>query len=140
MSKKYFPTKMKIGFRDYIIRKPSKKEQETRAYIGMAVMEHNEIRLREKVCPDEQKVTLFHEYAHAKIYDSGMGVGMPLDREEQWCQFFSGCMMELVRDPTNWKILQWAHEVDRGSGAPEDVGIEDPDPDSEIEATETTMI
>jgi hypothetical protein len=121
--KRRTPTKMKVGFRIYKIRRPSKAEVKAREYTGLAVVEHNEIRLRKDVGDDEQKVTLFHEYGHAKIYDAGMNQGLSDAKEEQWCQFISLLIMELVRDPDNWKALQWAHEVTVGMPAPENIGL-----------------
>jgi len=118
--KPFFPTKMKIGFRKYTIRKPSEKENKKRTYLGLIVAEFNEIRLRDDVGDDELKVTLFHEYFHAAMGDQGMNTNLPAYREEQWCQFLSSCVMELVRDPDNWKIMQWAHEESKGASSPED--------------------
>lgn len=122
--KRFTPTKMKVGFRTYKIRQPSRKEKAAKEYNGIAIVEHNEIRLRRDVCDDELKATLFHEYAHAKIYDAGMNHGMTEAKEEQWCQFISLLVMELARDPDNWKILQWAHDETAGARAPKDAGLD----------------
>jgi hypothetical protein len=126
MKRKYYPTRMKVGFREYKIRRPSKAEAKEKEYNGLAIVEHNEIRLRKDVGDDEQKVTLFHEYVHAKIYDTGMNQGLTDNKEEQWCQFFSQAIMELLREPDNWRIIQWAHEKTEGMKAPENAGLNAP--------------
>ena len=112
------PITLTVGFRKYRIRSPSAEEKKNTKYNGLALVEHNEIRLRDDVSDDEQKATLFHEYLHAKISDAGVPLSSAKE-EERLCQFFSSCVMELVRDPDNWKLLQWAHERQQKITAPE---------------------
>lgn len=107
---KKLPTKMKIGFRDYKIRPAPEKEQEGRAYNGAAIIERSEIRLRTDVGDDEIKATIFHEFYHGYIYDLGLNIGLSHKQEERQCQIFSAAVMQLVRDPDNWKVLEWAHQ------------------------------
>ena len=104
------PTSLKIGFREYRVKKASKEEASKANYFGVTISERNEIRLRTDVSDDELKSTLFHEYFHAALIDFGMSSILSSKQTEQWCQFFSACIMELARDPKNWKALQWAHE------------------------------
>lgn len=110
--KRIIPKKIHVGFREYKIVSAEKNEVKKAKYIGLAVMSHNEIRLDHGVGDDELKVTVFHEYAHAKMYDLGLNIGLSPNQEEKWCQFISACVMELVRDPINWKVMEWAHQKD----------------------------
>lgn len=111
--KRKLPPKMKIGFRTYNIKRANKKEAEEAGYIGITIMQHNEIRLRDDVSDEELKSTLLHELCHALMYDSGMSQGLSEKKEEQWCQFFSASMMQLIRDPLNWKVLEWIHSQEK---------------------------
>ncbi len=100
------PKSIKVGFRTYKIipygpiRDPK--------YHGSCDYVKSEIELARGLGDDEKKVTLFHEYFHAAMYDVGFSTNIPLKKEEELCQFFSSCVMELAK--RNWKVLEWAHE------------------------------
>ena len=110
IKKESSPTKMKIGFREYNVRAAPLKERKDRRYNGASIIEQNEIRLRTDVSNDEIKATIFHEFFHSYIYDLGLNLGLKGAEEEKMCQLFSAAVMQLVRDPDNWKVLEWARE------------------------------
>lgn len=105
------PTKVYVGFREYLIREAPKKERKERRYNGACLSEENEIRLRTDVGEDEVKASFFHEYFHAVLADDALTPMLELKdtEEEGLCQLFSSAIMQLLRNPDNWKIIEWAH-------------------------------
>jgi Zn-dependent peptidase ImmA (M78 family) len=108
------PKKMKVGYRHYAIKSVDKDSD----FYGACVFERSEIHLREDVGGDEKKSTVFHEYCHAKMHDGGLRDVFTARQEETICQFFSQAVMELIRDPNNWKMILWAKERDKDSLPP----------------------
>lgn len=103
------PKKMRVGYRHYAIKSAPKESD----FYGACVFERSEIHLREDVGGDEKKATVFHEYCHAKMHDGGLRDIFTVRQEETICQFFSQAVMELIRDPDNWKMILWAKEKEK---------------------------
>ena len=100
---KSFPSHFNIGHLHHKIR-----QVKTIDCPGLCIFERSEIYIKHDLGSEESKSTLFHEYCHASLYNFGI---IPSDKmEEQICQCFSQSIMELIRDPDNWKIIKWARE------------------------------
>jgi len=103
------PKKIQIGFRKYKIVPSKETDTEAITYSGCCDRNASTIELADSsMGDDERKVTLFHEFWHAYIYDIGFNAELTSKKEEQLCQLFSAGVMELIRK--NWAILEWAHK------------------------------
>ena len=98
------PKRLRVGFRFYNVKTAVPKGD----YYGCCVFERSEIHIRDNIGSEERKSTVFHEYCHAKMHDGGLRDIFTARQEETICQFFSQAVMELIRDPDNWKMLEWA--------------------------------
>ena len=108
------PKYIQIGFRKYSL-KPAPDKSD---YLGLCLFERNEMQLKNEMHGDEQRTTIFHEYCHARMHDTGLEHMFNSRQIEAICDFFAFATMDLVRDSNNWQLLEWARQKSQEKALP----------------------